>query len=54
MIKSAAVLLLMSCALLATEPNAATRRWWSYTEALANDKMAGRDTGSAGYVTAEK
>jgi hypothetical protein len=54
MIRSAAGLLLMSFALLATDPNAATRRWWSYTEALANDKMAGRDTGSAGYVAAEK
>ena len=53
MIKSVAGLLLMSCVLLATEPNAATRRWWSYTQALAGDKMAGRDTGSAGYTTAE-
>jgi hypothetical protein len=53
MIQSAAALLVMSFALLATEPNAATRRWWSYTEALANDNMAGRDTGSAGYVAAE-
>ncbi len=48
-------LLLLSCCILlsATEPNAATRRWWSYTQALANDKMQGRDTGSAGYRAAE-
>jgi Peptidase family M28 len=41
------------CSLLATEPDAATRRWWSHTEALANDKMQGRDTGSASYAEAE-
>ena len=46
-------LTLFSCILLtATEPNGATRRWWSYTEALANDKMQGRDTGSPGYNAA--
>ena len=46
-------LILLSCLLLAaTEPNRATRRWWSYTEALANDKMQGRDTGSPGYNAA--
>jgi Peptidase family M28 len=39
--------------LFAVEPDAATRRWWSYTQALANDKMQGRDTGSAGYAAAE-
>jgi hypothetical protein len=39
--------------IFAVEPNAATRRWWSYTQALANDKMHGRDTGSAGYAAAE-
>lgn len=53
MITSAAALLLVSSALLATEPNASTRRWWSYTEALGNDGMAGRGTGSEGYVKAE-
>lgn len=41
------------CFLWATEPDAATRRWWSYTKALANDKMQGRDTGSKGYREAE-
>jgi hypothetical protein len=39
--------------LLATEPDAATRRWWSHVVALANDGMEGRDTGSAGYRKAE-
>ncbi|HEY1947986.1 MAG TPA: M28 family peptidase [Bryobacteraceae bacterium] len=39
--------------LFAVEPDAATRRWWSYTQALANDKMQGRDTGSTGYAAAE-
>jgi hypothetical protein len=36
-------------ALLATEPNNATRRWWAHVKALANDALAGRDTGSEGY-----
>jgi len=38
----------------ATEPNPATRRWWSHVEALANDGMEGRDTGSEGYRRAER
>jgi hypothetical protein len=33
----------------ATEPNAATRRWWSHVRVLAADDMEGRDTGSDGY-----
>ncbi len=46
--------MLLSCILLnATEPNGATRRWWSYTQAVANDKMQGRDTGSPGYNAAD-
>jgi hypothetical protein len=35
--------------LLATEPNPATRRWWSHVQAMANDSLVGRDTGSEGY-----
>src|SRR6476469_4372441 len=54
MIKVTSTLLLLSFALPATEPNAATRRWWSYTEALANDRMKGRGTGTAGYEQAEE
>ena len=40
---------ILVCGLLATEPNEATRRWWSHVQALANDSLAGRDTGSEGY-----
>jgi hypothetical protein len=40
-------------ALLATEPNDATKRWWAHIVALANDGMEGRDTGSEGYRKAE-
>lgn len=40
--------------LLATEPNDATKRWWSHVVALANDGMEGRDTGSEGYRKAEQ
>ncbi len=47
-------LLTLSVCLFATEPNDATRRWWSYVTALANDGMEGRDTGSAGYQRAAR
>ena len=47
------LLLCICVSLFAVEPDAATRRWWSYTQALANDKMQGRDTGSRGYAAAE-
>src|ERR1035438_1423260 len=40
-------------ALLATEPNEGTKRWWGHIVALANDGMEGRDTGSEGYRKAE-
>ncbi|HWD00046.1 MAG TPA: M28 family peptidase [Candidatus Sulfopaludibacter sp.] len=43
----------LCCALFATEPNQATKRWWSHVVALGNDGMEGRDTGSAGYKRAE-
>ncbi|MGO9257212.1 MAG: M28 family peptidase [Bryobacteraceae bacterium] len=42
-------LLAVSCALFATEPNNATRRWWAHVTALSNDSLQGRDTGSEGY-----
>lgn len=44
-------LLLLSVAgcLLATEPDNATRRWWTHVQALSNDALQGRDTGSEGY-----
>ena len=44
----------LCCALFATEPNDATRRWWSHVEALANDGLEGRDTGSEGYRKAAR
>ena len=39
----------VACALLATDPNRATRRWWAHVTALSNDSLQGRDTGSEGY-----
>jgi hypothetical protein len=44
-------LLVVSCAwrVAATEPNAATRRWWSHVQVLAGDDMEGREAGSAGH-----
>lgn len=39
----------LCCAVFATEPNDATKRWWSHVVALANDGMEGRDTGTAAY-----
>lgn len=44
-----AVVLLITTLSFATEPNAATKRWWTYTTALANDGMRGRNTGSEDY-----
>jgi hypothetical protein len=41
--------LALACGLFATEPNDATRRWWSHVQALSNDALQGRDTGSEGY-----
>jgi Peptidase family M28 len=42
-------LLTLTCGLFATEPNDATRRWWTHVQALSNDGLLGRDTGSEGY-----
>ena len=44
----------VAATLLATEPNEATKRWWAHVVALANDRMEGRDTGSNGYLQAER
>jgi hypothetical protein len=52
MIRRALVFVLFCLSLLATEPNDATRRWWAYVNALADDGMEGRDTGSEGYKRA--
>src|SRR5580658_1105147 len=48
------LLLILCSALFATEPNDATRRWWSHVQALANDSLEGRDTGSEGYRQAAR
>ena len=49
------ILLIALCStLLATEPNDATRRWWSHVQALSNDSLEGRDTGSEGYRKAAR
>ena len=45
-------LLTVACAVFATEPNEATRRWWTHVTALSGDDLKGRDTGSEGYRTA--
>jgi hypothetical protein len=47
-------ILLFCIALFATEPNNATRRWWSHIKALADDRMEGRDTGSEGHARAAR
>lgn len=43
------IALALAAVLCATEPNAATKRWWAHVTALSNDAMQGRDTGSEGY-----
>lgn len=39
----------VSIAILAVELPQSIRQWWTYTQALSNDSMEGRDTGSEGY-----
>src|SRR5262245_32866298 len=46
-----AALLAATVAPRAADPDTATR-WWSHVEALANDGMEGRNTGSAGHKRA--
>src|ERR1700722_9311184 len=53
-IRAGVALLMLSLSLAATQPNAATRRWWGYITALANDGMEGRDTGSPAYQRAAR
>ena len=48
------LLVILCSTLFATEPNDATRRWWSHVQALANDSLEGRDTGSEGYRQAAR
>src|ERR1700722_2146478 len=49
-----ALLAALCSVLFATEPNNATRRWWSHVQALSNDSLQGRDTGSEGYRQAAR
>ena len=49
-----ALLVTLCSVLFATEPNDATRRWWSHVQALSSDSLEGRDTGSEGYRTAAR
>jgi hypothetical protein len=44
----------LCCAVFATEPNDATRRWWAHVVAMGKDSMGGRDTGSEGYRQAAR
>jgi hypothetical protein len=53
-VRTGAMLLLLPLVVAATEPNDATRRWWHWVTALANDSMEGRDTGSAAYQRAAR
>jgi hypothetical protein len=50
--KSALALVLVAACLLAAEPPPDGKRWWSYIEALANDQIKGRDTGSPEHLKA--
>src|SRR5215510_15386972 len=47
-----AVVCLVVGAQNATDWEARGRRWWAHVEFLADDKLEGRDTGSAGFVKA--
>jgi Zn-dependent M28 family amino/carboxypeptidase len=49
-----AVMLAVAVSVRATEPNAATRRWWAHVQALASDDMRGRDTGSPEHRRAQE
>src|SRR3989442_13886209 len=42
----------MAAVLAAAVPDG--QRWWGYVEALANDRMQGRDTGSAEHLQAAR
>lgn len=49
MLRQVICLFTVTILLFGTEPNAATRRWWSHVVALSGDDLQGRDTGSEGY-----
>ena len=49
-----AIAIALSTGMQATEPSAGTRRWWAHIQALANDAMRGRDTGSPKHRLAQE
>jgi hypothetical protein len=53
-IRASAAVILLCSGLAATEPNVATRRWWSHIVAMSNDDLEGRDAGSAGHQKAAR
>jgi hypothetical protein len=52
MTRRGALALVLSTALLFAASPPDGKRWWSYVEALANDQMRGRDTGSPEHLKA--
>ncbi|MSO45607.1 MAG: M28 family peptidase [Acidobacteria bacterium] len=52
LLSAAAMLALLGAIGYAVEPNADTRRWWGHVQALSNDSLEGRDTGSEGHKKA--
>src|SRR5579863_4846075 len=50
--KVTAALLFAALVLLSAAAPPDGKRWWSYVEALANDQMRGRDTGSPEHLKA--
>src|SRR5580700_7613086 len=52
MTRRGALVLVLSAALLFAAAPPDGKRWWSYVEALANDQMKGRDTGSPEHLKA--
>jgi hypothetical protein len=50
--RALALLLLATVAVAETNWDAAGKAWWSHVRFLADDKLEGRDTGSAGFETA--
>ena len=52
MTRRGALTLVLSAALLFAAAPPDGKRWWSYVEALANDQMRGRDTGSPEHLKA--
>src|SRR5688572_1888151 len=49
LLPAAVLLALLGTIGYAVEPNAETKRWWGHIQALADDRLEGRDTGSEGH-----